>query len=149
MVKWLLALTATTSSFALFTTEALACGCFAQTTPATPVVQAGEAVVFAHDGTNVEMHVQISYQGPAEEFAWLLPMPSVPEVQLSTIELFQMLRTATAPSVPRSHVAADAGDAVATRPAMAVAKARRTASERWRPEIRANMIIVLRSVIQR
>jgi hypothetical protein len=43
--------------------------------PAQPVVQEGEDILFVVDGDDVEMHVRIRYAGPAEEFAWIVPVP--------------------------------------------------------------------------
>jgi hypothetical protein len=77
---------------------ARACGCFAIPNPADPVVQAGEQILFASDGTNVIAHIKIQYQGPPSDFGWLLPLPSLPEVSLSTNQLFDQLTTATAPA---------------------------------------------------
>src|SRR6185295_1671829 len=58
-------------SGALFATrEARACGgTFCDSGPtAMPVDQTGENVLFVLDGTNVEAHVQIQYQGAASRF---------------------------------------------------------------------------------
>ncbi|MCA9556234.1 MAG: DUF2330 domain-containing protein, partial [Myxococcales bacterium] len=74
-----------------------ACGCFAPPTPAQPVVQAGERIVFAHEDGKVVAHIQIQYQGDAAEFAWLVPLPSVPELRLGSEEMFTQLDNATAP----------------------------------------------------
>jgi hypothetical protein len=76
---------------------ALACGCFAPPSPMTPVVQAGERIVFAHDGTNVTAYIQIQYQGAAADFGWLVPLPSVPTLEIGTDELFTVLEGQTNP----------------------------------------------------
>ena len=76
---------------------AQACGCFAPPTVGEPVVQAGERIVFAHDGANVVAHIQIQFQGDAREFAWLVPMPSVPDLRLGSEELFTEIQAATNP----------------------------------------------------
>jgi hypothetical protein len=76
---------------------AAACGgFFCQRAPAD---QAGENILFAieEDGTLVT-HVQILYQGSAERFAWILPLPSVPtSLGVGTDALFQQLDERTAP----------------------------------------------------
>jgi len=61
-----------------------------------PIDQSGENIVYAvsDDGT-METHVQILYQGTAEQFAWILPVPSLPEVGVGTDVLFQQIRQAT------------------------------------------------------
>ena len=76
---------------------ASACGCFVPPDPVTPVVQAGERIVFALDGDDVVAHIQIQYQGAAKDFGWLLPLPSYPQLELSTEELFLRLDENTAP----------------------------------------------------
>lgn len=77
--------------------DAGACGCFAPPDVASPVVQAGEQIVFAQRDGKVVAHIQIQYSGPAAEFAWLLPLPSEPVLRLSTTELFAELDGRTRP----------------------------------------------------
>ncbi|MEQ1502372.1 MAG: DUF2330 domain-containing protein [Myxococcota bacterium] len=60
-----------------------------------PVDQSGEAIVFAVEDGIVTTHVQIAYQGAADGFAWILPVPGVPEVGLSTDALFTALERST------------------------------------------------------
>src|SRR5450755_175351 len=81
----------------LFEAEAMACGCFA-VTPQTPVVQAGEKILFAKEGDNIVASIQIQYSGSAGEFGWLLPLPSVPTLELGTDEIFDTLTSKTQPS---------------------------------------------------
>jgi hypothetical protein len=83
---------------------AQACGCFATTTTVDPVVQAGERILFAHDGNDVVAYIQIQYQGSAGEFGWLLPLPSVPTLGLATDELFDQLTKQTQPLYQRQSV---------------------------------------------
>jgi hypothetical protein len=77
--------------------DAEACGCFTPPDPSVPVVQAGERIVFATQGGMVEAHIQIQYAGDAKEFGWLLPLPSVPTLELGTDELFNSLVGTTQP----------------------------------------------------
>ena len=59
----------------------------------TPIDQSGESILFAIDeeaGT-VSTHVQISYEGSAEDFAWIVPVPEIPDLFLSTDDLFVQL----------------------------------------------------------
>lgn len=76
---------------------AQACGCFAPPDPSVPVVQAGERIVFATDGGQVTAHIQIQYAGDAKDFGWLLPLPSLPEMELGSDELFTQLIAQTQP----------------------------------------------------
>src|SRR5258706_4154909 len=74
-----------------------ACGCFTPPDPSVPVVQAGERILFAVANGQVTSHVQIQYSGEAKEFGWLLPLPSIPTLELGTDELFAQLYAATQP----------------------------------------------------
>jgi hypothetical protein len=84
---------------------ASACGCFAPTTVASPVVQAGEKILFAKQNGNIIMHVQVQYSGPASDFGWLLPLPAVsmnsanmPGIDVGSQEVFDALSQATQPT---------------------------------------------------
>lgn len=69
---------------------ALACGgVFCNATQ--PVNQAAERILFAQDGTQMHMHVRLSYQGPPAEFGWLLPAPPDVQTALSSEMLFTQL----------------------------------------------------------
>ncbi len=65
---------------------------------AAPVNQAAERIIFSKnvDGT-VTAVVQIQYDGPSEEFAWVLPVPGVPEVEVSSDLAFTRLQLASNP----------------------------------------------------
>ncbi|GMV13372.1 MAG: DUF2330 domain-containing protein [Polyangiaceae bacterium] len=80
--------------------QAQACGgTFCDSGPqAMPVDQSGENVLFVMDGKYVEAHVQIQYQGAAERFAWIVPMPKVPDVQVGSALLFDALLQGTVPT---------------------------------------------------
>ncbi len=63
-----------------------------------PIDQTGERVLFAVEGGEVEAHIQIFYQGSAERFAWVLPLPQAPTVvKVGTDMLFQQLESRTRP----------------------------------------------------
>ena len=74
---------------------AYACGGFFCSS--IPVDQAGEHILFAVEGTKVTAHVQITYQGEAENFSWVLPLPNTPTVAVGSDVLFQQLRAQTDP----------------------------------------------------
>ena len=73
---------------------------------ATPVNQAAERIIFAYDKPNKQVTavVEILYQGPAEKFAWVLPVPGIPKVAVSTSAVLDRLQAATNPtySIQRS-----------------------------------------------
>ena len=63
-----------------------------------PVVQLGERIIFISlgDGRTTAV-VQIQYSGPSERFSWVVPVPGVPEVGVSSNMLFTRLQQATDP----------------------------------------------------
>lgn len=87
---------------------AYACGCFAPPNPSVPVVQAGERILFAYEDGKVIAHIQIQYAGGEGEFGWLVPVPSVPEFDVSTDELFTQLIAQTQPRYTLNTVFPDA-----------------------------------------
>jgi len=69
---------------------AWACGgffCSAQ----NPVDQAAEEILFALDDGQVTMHVKIAYEGPAEDFSWVVPVAAEPTLEIGTDALFTTL----------------------------------------------------------
>ena len=64
-----------------------------------PMDQSKERIVFAVDEEEekVDVHIQIFFEGEAHDFAWIVPVPGVPEVGLSTDQLFQTLTWQTQP----------------------------------------------------
>jgi hypothetical protein len=73
----------------------LACGGFFCTN--APINQQVERIIFTQSGTAISAYVQINYTGPDAEFAWVVPVPSVPEVDVAPVEMFTELDTLTAP----------------------------------------------------
>jgi hypothetical protein len=72
-----------------------ACGGFFCTT--VPVDQSAERIIFQMDPGKVTTWVQINYVGAAEDFAWVLPMPTVPEIATAQSSTFRDLDRLTAP----------------------------------------------------
>ncbi|MEL6189344.1 MAG: DUF2330 domain-containing protein, partial [Myxococcota bacterium] len=63
-----------------------------------PVVQNAERIAFlVHGDGRLTTVVQIQYSGPAEAFSWILPIPGVPEVDVSSNVVFQQLDGLTRP----------------------------------------------------
>ncbi len=102
MIAWML----------LAATDANACGGFACDN-ARPVMQAAERILFAVDQekAEVEAHVQITYTGDSEDFAWIVPVTGEPEIFLSTDALFTSLYFPTNPNYTLTTV--DLGDCAA------------------------------------
>ncbi len=62
-----------------------------------PMNQVSERILFVDRGDSVTTHVQIQYSGSAADFAWVLPVPSPPQLLVSHNELFRQLQFATQP----------------------------------------------------
>ncbi len=92
-----LALAALASGF-LATESAEACGGLFCSN-ANPVNQAAERIIFAsNDDGTVTAAIEIMYEGPSHEFAWVLPVPAGEvEVGVSSKEALDRLNTASNP----------------------------------------------------
>jgi hypothetical protein len=62
-----------------------------------PVDQKGENILFVVSQGQVEAHIQIQYKGEAARFAWVLPVPAIPETEVGSEALFQNLLAGTVP----------------------------------------------------
>ncbi|MFK8082347.1 MAG: DUF2330 domain-containing protein [Granulosicoccus sp.] len=72
-----------------------ACGGFFCTT--VPINQAAEQIVFRQEENKVTAMVRIMYAGEAEDFSWVVPVPSTPEISLGANVTFNELDFATRP----------------------------------------------------
>lgn len=63
-----------------------------------PVDQTGEDILFIREGSEVEVHIRIAYQGEAERFSWVVPLQAIPEVTVGSEALFGALSQASAPN---------------------------------------------------
>ena len=63
-----------------------------------PVAQQGERIIFAiNDDDTVTAYVQINYTGDAPDFSWVVPVPSVPIVDVAEMATFDEIATITDP----------------------------------------------------
>ena len=63
-----------------------------------PVDQQAERIIFTvNDNDTITAYVQINYVGSAPDFSWVVPVPSVPEVDVAEIATFDELSSLTAP----------------------------------------------------
>src|SRR5512139_3495468 len=84
------------------TPTARACGCLsppAVTEGEFAVNQRAEQIIFEVEPGWVTAHVLIKYAGDPAKFAWIVPVPEVPELAISPLTAFGLLDRATAPSV--------------------------------------------------
>ncbi len=77
-----------------------ACGGTFCDAPGQQVDQTGEVVAFVIDGTRVEAHIQIQYNPDtdADQFAWVIPLQTVPEFRVGSDPFFQNLLAGTVPT---------------------------------------------------
>lgn len=93
--RWLWMLVFSITGLALVPT-ALACGgLFCQN---IPVDQQAERIIFTvNRNDTITAYVQINYTGSAPDFSWVVPVPSVPKVDVAEIASFDELSNLTAP----------------------------------------------------
>lgn len=63
----------------------------------TPINQAAEQIVFRQDGDQITAMVQIQFQGDAEDFSWVVPVPSTPTYEVGSNSAFTDLERVTRP----------------------------------------------------
>ncbi len=77
-------------------TDAKACGGFFCSS--VPIDQSGERVLFAVGEETVKAHIQIFYQGEADKFSWVLPLPAAPSsIGVGSDAVFTALEQQTTP----------------------------------------------------
>lgn len=94
---------------------ALACGGMFSADAYTE--QSAERLIFAVDPGKVTLYEQIHYTGSPKNFAWVLPVPAVPTVATSSVNLFQDLDRETAPRLYQPEAPACGGYNTAGAPA--------------------------------
>lgn len=72
-------------------------GLFCDRSRPAPPVQASERIIFVQEPGQMTALVQIEYRGAADDFAWVVPVPSVPELATADPAIFDDLDAATAP----------------------------------------------------
>jgi len=62
-----------------------------------PVDQAGEQILFHEEGEYITAMVRILYEGDAEDFSWVVPVPDTPELSTGADTFFDELDNSTQP----------------------------------------------------
>jgi hypothetical protein len=84
------------------TPVAEACGCLsppAVTEGDFAVNQSAEQIIFEVEPNWVTAHVLIKYAGDPAQFAWIVPVPEVPELAISPVSAFGIIDNQTSPLV--------------------------------------------------
>jgi hypothetical protein len=84
--------------------------------PPMPVDQSGENILFVFAEGHVEAHIQIQYTGDPARFAWLVPVPKVPEISVGSERLFANLLNATVPTFALQSAFKSCGGRTVTTP---------------------------------
>ncbi|PJF39578.1 MAG: DUF2330 domain-containing protein [Chloroflexi bacterium] len=93
--RWLVLLMMVMTGIVIVPSAAACGGLFCQN---SPVNQNAERIIFTmNDDDTVSAYVQINYTGSAMDFSWVVPVPSVPEVDVAEIASFDELSNLTAP----------------------------------------------------
>ncbi|MFN0248308.1 MAG: DUF2330 domain-containing protein [Kofleriaceae bacterium] len=82
--------------------QAEACGCLsppAVTEGDYAVNQRAEQIIFEVEPGWVTAHVLIKYAGAPESFAWIVPVPDIPELDVSPVAAFGLIDRASSPQV--------------------------------------------------
>ncbi len=84
------------AALSLSSGAAQACGGFFCTN--VPVDQAAERIIFAvNDDGTMDAYVQINYTGAPDTFAWVVPVPNPPKVDVATMTMLRELDRLTQP----------------------------------------------------
>lgn len=109
-IKGLVLLSAMILSFGTSIPEAKACGgffCNPGLFNGQPTIQTGERILFTVDDDNIRAYVQVYFDGPAADFAWIVPVATVPDVGVGTDQVFTVLENMTRPQFQVDFEVAD------------------------------------------
>src|SRR5678815_617458 len=96
---------AATAVLLVDTPDADACGCLSPPYPSAvgesdyAVNQRAEQIIFEVEPGWVTAHVLIKYAGDPKSFAWIIPVPEVPELGISPSSAFGLIDKQTAPLI--------------------------------------------------
>jgi len=103
--RWVFAAATVVAAWVCMAGVAAACGCFNPPIPPPgvtadqfAVAQQAEQIIFEVEDGFITAHVLIRYEGKPDSFAWLLPVPSEPELDLSENIAFALIDDGTSPN---------------------------------------------------
>jgi hypothetical protein len=77
-------------------TPVLGDGGFIGSDPAEDIYQPAQKAVILHENGREDLILQVKYEGDVDEFAWIVPVPGYPDVDVSQPEMFEELAYFTA-----------------------------------------------------
>lgn len=90
----------------------LADGCFVfHWDKKTDINEPTQKAIIVYDAGREEMLLQVKYEGPLDEFGWLIPVPSLPTVEKGSMEPFYELSQLTQPRISRVYAGRSLGTA--------------------------------------
>jgi hypothetical protein len=103
MKKGLIAASLIVVLFLLSTTAApvLADGCFFPDSMYRDLYESAQKAVILYGNSTEHLILSVSFEGDAEDFAWVIPLPDKPEIAVTDAELFWELSDFTATEIPR------------------------------------------------
>jgi hypothetical protein len=83
-------------SFMCLVTSTLADGCFIfRWNKGKDINEPAQKAILLHDQRREDLILQVKYEGPAEDFGWLIPVPGQPEVRKGSMQPFYELSRLT------------------------------------------------------
>ena len=77
-------------------TSSLADGCFVfHWNKQKDINEPTQKAIILHDANREDLILQVRYEGPAEDFGWLIPVPGQPEVRKGSMDPFYELSRLT------------------------------------------------------
>lgn len=77
-------------------TPVLADGCFLASDPTEDIYEPAQKAVILHEDGREDLILQVKYEGDVDEFAWVVPVPAYPDVDVAQPEMFEELAYFTA-----------------------------------------------------
>ena len=84
-------------------TPAFADGGFFVHDPSRDIHQPAQKAIILYENGREDLILQVKYEGDADEFAWVIPVPNYPDVNVSEPELFVELAFSTPPKRGQLH----------------------------------------------
>ena len=83
----------------IISTPAFADGGYFGSNPSEDIYQPAQKAIILHENGREDLILQVKYEGDVDEFAWVIPVPNYPDVDVSEPEMFEELAYFTAVEV--------------------------------------------------